>query len=224
MTQTHAIKNAHPWSTSGECGIVRKAQKEDLPIIVTIHQAAFATFFLTRLGRRFLYQHYGLALRCRTGIFLVAEGASGLDGFVCGYVDPEEFYGLMRQSRMIFAMPLLSALIRQPSLATKVTRCIQRIEQPASDRLAHSCELASIAVRPNACGKGVGQTLVKAFLKQAWITGAQHVYLNTDANENEAVNALYRKLGFQLRRRFQKDKGRLMNEYVIDRMSADRQQ
>jgi len=196
---------------------VRRAEKADLPRIVAIHQEAFSHFFLTRLGRGFLYRYYDLVLRYRAGILLVSEGSDGLEGFACGFADPEEFYALMRRRRRSFLAPVLSALVRRPSLAAEIARGIGRVERRASLRTAQSCELSSIAVSPEAGGRGVGKALVKAFLDAAWLWGAHHVTLDTDADDNETANALYQRSGFQFCRRYEKSKGRWMNEYVIHR-------
>ena len=45
---------------------------------------------------------------------------------------------------------------------------------------------------------------------------AHCVYLTTDADGNDAVNAFYRNAGFQCTRRFMQPGGRWMNEYVIN--------
>jgi ribosomal protein S18 acetylase RimI-like enzyme len=202
-------------------GTVRKAEQADLPGIVTIHLEAFKNFFLTRLGRGFLQRYYELVLRYRAGILLVREGRSGLEGFACGFVDPEEFYGLMSSSRGMFALPILSAVLRHPSLLANIFNSVQRVEAQAAQTSARSCELSSVAVRPEARGKGAGKALLKAFSEQAWSLGTQYVYLDTDADDNEGANALYRNAGFQFCRRFQKKKGRWMNQYVLDRATAN---
>jgi len=62
--------------------------------------------------------------------------------------------------------------------------------------------------------------LVGAFLAQARRMDAECVYLTTDADGNDAVNAFYRDVGFKPTRRFLQRKGRWMNEYVIDGMEA----
>lgn len=199
-------------------GVVRKATASDLPGIVTIHQKAFSHSFLTRLGGRFLGNYYGLVLNYRAGIILVVEGQNVLEGFVCGFVEPAEFYRLMWRSRRTFALPVLSKLIRHPSLATKVLYGIQRIQTPAPEWPARSCELSSIAVAPEKSGNGLGKALMRGFLEQARAMEAQCVYLTTDAEGNDAANALYRDVGFQQTRRFLQRKGRWMNEYVINGM------
>ena len=196
---------------------VRRAERADLPGIVAIHQKAFSHFFLTQLGGAFLYRYYELVLRYRAGILLVSEGSDGLEGFACGFADPEEFYALMRRRRRSFALPVLAALVRRPSLVAQIIRGMRRVERQASQRTARSCELSSIAVSPDAAGRGVGKALVKAFLDAAWSWGAHHVTLDTDADNNEPANALYQSSGFQFCRRYEKCKGRWMNEYMIHR-------
>src|SRR5260370_12798555 len=138
---------------------VRRAEKADLVRIVEIHQEAFSHFFLTQLGRGFVYRYYDLVLRYRAGILLVSEGSEGLEGFACGFADPDEFYALMRRRRRSFVLPVLSALVRRPSLTAQIVRGMRRGERQASQRTAQSCELSSIAVSPEAGGRGVGKAL-----------------------------------------------------------------
>ena len=149
--------NEHESMIGVLCGAVRKARASDVPGIVTLHQKAFSHSFLTRLGGEFLGNYYGLVLNYRAGIILVVEGQNVLEGFVCGFVDPAEFYQLMWRSRRTFALPVLSKLVRHPSLATKVLYGVQRIQTPAPEWPARSCELSSIAVAPEKSGNGLGK-------------------------------------------------------------------
>ena len=119
MTRTYAT-NEHPSKVGVQRGVIRTATTDDLPGIVDIHQKAFSHFFLTQLGGEFLRNYYGLVLDYRAGIMLVSEGPGVLEGFACGFVDPAEFYQSMWRSRWTFALPVLSALVRRPSLAAKV--------------------------------------------------------------------------------------------------------
>lgn len=222
MTRTCQINGHQAQIANGRTGVIRKASVEDLPDIVTIHQKAFRHFFLTRLGGEFLRRYYGLVLNYQAGILLTNERHGVLEGFACGFLDPAEFYALMRRNRQVFVLPTLSALVRQPFLAAKVLCGVQRIQTPASrGNSASCCELSSIAVTPEAAGAGLGKALLHAFLGQAWSMDAQYVYLTTDADGNEPVNALYRNAGFQQTRRFLQRKGRWMNEYVINRLEVD---
>src|SRR5579864_2346933 len=221
MTQPDSIDRAQPRNSGRECGIVRKATREDLPGIVTIHQRAFPHFFLTHMGGGFLRRYYGLVLRYGGGIFLVSETARGLEGFVCGFLDPGGFYGLWSRSRRGFLLPILWAVVRRPALITRIAAGLKRVSGPPPERTARTCELASVAVRPDAGGSGLGTALVKAFLGQAWTLGAESVYLETDAAGNEPANAFYRRLGFRLAGRTLKYKDRWMNQYRIDRRKEE---
>jgi glycosyltransferase involved in cell wall biosynthesis/ribosomal protein S18 acetylase RimI-like enzyme len=201
--------------------VVRNASPGDLEGIVAIHQTAFNHFFLTRMGAGFLRRYYELVLNYRTGIVLVSENRGCLNGFVCGFVDPAEFYRLMWRSRRTFACAALAAVFRHPSLAANVLHGVRRIQNSAAQGLPRSCELSSIAVIPEASGNGVGRRLMRAFLDQSRSKYAQCVYLTTDADANEAANALYRETGFEQSRRFLQRRGRWMNEYVFRHQPAD---
>ena len=195
---------------------VRNATPDDVPGLVTIHQKAFSKFFLTQMGSEFLRKYYSLVLTYHSGIILVSEGQNELRGFACGFVDPAEFYRLMWHTKFAFALPVLSALVRHPSLITKVLYGVRRIHRPAAEWPPRSCELSSIAVAPEASGNGSGKSLIRAFLEQARSMDSHCVYLTTDADGNDAVNAFYRNAGFQHTRRFMQREGRWMNEYVIN--------
>jgi len=219
MTGTFPL-DEHPSSNGDRGTVVREANATDLPGIVKIHQKAFSQFFLTQLGADFLRKYYALVLNYRAGIIVVSEGQSALEGFACGFMDPAEFYQLMWRRRGSFVRPVVSALVRHPSLAAKVLSGVHRIQAPESEWPARSCELSSIAVAPETTGNGLGKTLMRAFLAQARSMQAHCVYLTTDADGNDAVNAFYRDVGFKPTRRFLQRKGRWMNEYVISGMEA----
>ncbi len=200
--------------------VVRNATVSDLPAIVAIHRKAFDRFFLTRMGSAFLRRYYELVLRYRTGTILVSERRGAIDGFVCGFAEPAEFYRAMWRHRLAFVLPSLAALLRHPRLAADVMNAVRRIQTSASQGRCPSCEISSIAVRPEAAGQGVGRRLLEAFLDQPCARRADYVYLTTDADSNDAVNALYRDIGFRHSRRFLQKKGRWMNEYIFHRALA----
>jgi len=216
MTRRYPMNDQLGDTARGVTHLVRQATAEDLPEIVTIHQRAFSNFFLTRLGNEFLRRYYALVLHYQAGMVLVSERCGVLEGFVCGFVEPPEFYKLMWRNKRSFALPALAALVRHPALASGMLYGVQRVQTSASREPARSCELSSIAVAPEAGGNGLGRALVQAFVAWASSMDARCVYLTTDADANESANALYRQVGFQHTQRFLQRKGRWMNEYVID--------
>lgn len=72
-----------------------------------------------------------------------------------------------------------------------------------------------IAVLPTAKGKGIGDSLVNAFLQELTNRGLRFVDLTTDRENNVAANYFYHNLGFICERTFTTPEGRTMNEYVI---------
>ena len=164
---------------------------------MNIHQKAFSHFFLTQLGGEFLRNYYGLVLHYRAGIMLVSEGPVLSKASPAALSIPRNSTSLMWRSKRTFVLPVLSALVRHPSLAAKVLYGVHRIQTPESEWPARSCELSSIAVAPETSGNGLGKALMRAFLAQARSMDAQCVYLTTDADGNDAVNAFYRDVGFQ---------------------------
>ena len=221
MKPTYTMNGCHDATAIVRDNLVRSAVLQDLPGIVAIHQKAFSNFFLTRLGNEFLSRYYTLVLNYPEGIVLVSERYGRLDGFVCGFVEPPEFYRLMWLKKRAFVRPALLALIRDPSLAAGVLQGVRRIQTSASQRSGRSCELSSIAVAPEAGGNGLGKALVKAFVEEAQSMDAQCVYLTTDADGNDHANTLYRQVGFQQTQRFLQRKGRWMNEYVMNRVGIN---
>jgi glycosyltransferase involved in cell wall biosynthesis/ribosomal protein S18 acetylase RimI-like enzyme len=201
--------------------VVRPANSRDLPQIVSIHQSAFSEFFLTRLGSRFLRRYYELVLAYRSGIILAREKDGVLQGFVCGFMNPPEFYRMMWRQKRSFMLPALVALLRRPSLTGKMLSGIHRLQTSASQAQPVTCELSSIAVAPALSGNGAGKSLLRAFLAQSWSMRAECVSLTTDAENNDAANGLYRDIGFSVVRRFLQCKGRWMNEYLIQRPQTD---
>lgn len=210
--------SADPCSSSTDYpdNVIRRASADDLPGIVEIHRKSFGNFFLTRLGSEFLHRYYRFVLDYPYGIVLVSEGRSTLQGFACGFVDPAGFYRLMWRGKRSFAVPVLSALVRHPQLIKKVLYGVRRIQGTAARWPDGSCELSSIAVAPERAGNGLGKALIDSFLGEARSMHARYVFLTTDAEGNDAVNAFYRNAGFRHTRRFFHGEGRWMNEYVIN--------
>lgn len=199
--------------------VLRKARREDLGVIVRIHQDAFPGFFLTELGPRFLTQYYTAVLAYERGILTVALRDGCVAGFVCGFVEPTRFYRTMRARPHHYLLALVTGIVRRPSLVRRLAGNVLRVRGEAVKEVrAHDCELTSLAVSPFAQRTGAGRRLVRAFLDQAWAMGAQRVRLTTDADHNEGANRFYGSLGFHATRSFRLHGNRLMHEYVMDRL------
>lgn len=200
--------------------LIREATISDLSRVVAIHQVAFAGFFMTELGHRFLNAYYRQVLDFPHHLFLVCQSTldSPIEGFVAGFLNPHEFYYRLKKRKWHLALCAAVHLIVRPHRWTHALASLRRAQNLTqlpreSLRIA---ELASLAVHPKAQGKGIGKALVLAFLELAQEQGAHKVYLTTDASNNESVNSFYQRIGFHLTHQFWHTPQRLMNEYVYD--------
>ncbi len=194
---------------------IRFAIEADVGAIVNVHFASFQGFFLTFLGHRFLCELYAGILADPTGIVFVYVKENRILGFVAGMSQPAGFYRrLLRRSWWRFALASVIPVLKDPSILPRLLRAFRK-PQDVSDQ-ADNATLMSIAVDPDAQGRGVGYALVNTFLAEAARRGLKHVDLTTDGINNDAVNQFYQSMGFNLLHTFVTPEGRVMNEYVID--------
>ena len=193
---------------------MRRAAVADVTDMVSIHLRSFQGFFLTFLGPAFLRELYTATLMDSSGIGFVIEGENGICGFVTGTAQPAGFYRrLLRRRWWRFALAAALPLLKRPAIIPRLLRAFSMPEQATQQEGRGT--LMSIAVLPEAQGKGIGQSLMQAFLAEAARRGLRQVDLTTDQDDNEATNRFYQNLGFVCERTFTTPEGRTMNEYVI---------
>jgi ribosomal protein S18 acetylase RimI-like enzyme len=198
----------------------REATTSDLQAIVAVHEAAFAGFFLTQLGRGFLRQLYRSFIVEPDGICRVAEaqltpGGREVIGFVAGSSKPELFFrNLLLRRGLLFALAAVPGLLRHPLkvLPRLLSALSYRGERPPT--VQGGALLSSLGVHPNAARCGFGRVLVDAFCEDAARRGARAVYLTTDQQGNEAAKRFYERAGFRVLDMQARSSGRLMNTYV----------
>jgi len=198
--------------------IIRNAEIADLSQIVAVHRSAFPSFLMTRLGPLFLMQYYRLVLSYPRRVFLVADTAGTVCGFVAGFVAPSLFYKNLKAAKWRLAMSAFAYLAIRPWLWKRVLSSYGQAGRSAAHDGGDGAvaELASLAVAPASKGRGYGQRLVREFNTRAGADGAQRVVLTTDAECNERVNSFYQGLGFRSARSFVAGGERQMVEYVYE--------
>jgi ribosomal protein S18 acetylase RimI-like enzyme len=191
---------------------VRRACPEDIPEIVAIHVESFPGFFLSFLGPRFLRVLYESIVDHERGAAFVYLDNGEVAAFVAGVTDPSAFYRALIKHRLpAFMWAAMSAALRRPQIILRLFRALLYPSQtPRGDAIA---TLMSIGTRPKCQGRGIGRQLVEAFLAEMNRRGVRCVNLTTDRQNNDEVNAFYRKLGFTLVRTYGTPEHRQMNEY-----------
>lgn len=177
--------------------IIRNMVSADLAAIITIHKEAFEGFFLTRLGSSFLRAYYQTVLDFEANISMVAQDpdTDHILGFAVGFKDPDGFYSLLAKRRIRILPIIAIAVLRDLTLVPQVLRSKRRVEAEAQKPI-DAVELSSIAVRTQ--NMGVGRRLLDSFITEAHTTGAQTLYLTTDAIGNDSVRRFYEVHGFTL--------------------------
>ena len=192
---------------------IRPMHTRDVTSVVRVHTSSFANFFLTFLGPSFLKELYSGTIIDPSSIAIVADSDRTVDGFVTGTVAPAGFYRrLIRKRWWRFGLASVIPLIRRPTIAPRLLRAFAMPNQTANKQFCAT--LMSIAVDPNIQCKGIGRTLVLAFLRESSRRGIKQVDLTTDAVNNDAVNHFYANLGFVCNREFITPEGRQMREWV----------
>jgi ribosomal protein S18 acetylase RimI-like enzyme len=192
---------------------IRAMSAVDVDRVTDIHVGAFAGFFLTYLGRRFVRLFYSETVALGE-IALVAESEGAIVGLVMGSTSPGRFFTRLLQRRAVgFAVAALPAVARRPRILLRVTRALLKPRE--AGRPVGTATLLSVAVAADAQGLGAGRKLVVAFLEEARRRGATRVDLTTDKTCNDRTNAFYRSLGFQVGREITTPEKRILNEYEL---------
>ena len=199
--------------------MIRRAGRSDVDAVVAVHGAAFAGFFLTSLGPRFLKLLYEGHVEHESAVLLVAcsDGTDSgeIVGFVAGTTRPEAFFASLRAARGLqMTSAALPALLRRPWVVGERLWAAVRYSGEKPTAIGNAALLSSLAVRPDAAGRGTGQRLVEAFCREAALQGASTVYLTTDSSGNDPANAFYGRCGFLRVAELARPRGRIMNVYL----------
>jgi ribosomal protein S18 acetylase RimI-like enzyme len=194
---------------------IRKMSNADLEEVVQIHIKAFPGFFLTLMGRQFLFNLYNCFLNDDLSICIVAVKDTSIKGFIVGNMDPDNFFRkILRKKGYLFFLNSVNALLRHPIMVSQKLLYALRYRGDHPVKYKNGTLLSSIGVDPDLELKGIGSHLLKAFCHEAFKGGSDVVYLTTDKSGNENVNLFYKKNGFRLECIVEKTGGRNMNIYI----------
>jgi GNAT superfamily N-acetyltransferase len=196
--------------------ILSELKSDRIEDVVSVHLKAFPGFFLSFLGKRFLSEFYKSFMEDSQGIGFVAQGDNEeILGVVVGALNPEGYFKrLLKRRWWEFGVASVNAILRKPSSIPRLVRAMfYRGDAPTGQKRAL---LSSIAVTPDAQGKGIGKLLVSRWVEEAVYRGSKGCYLTTDAENNELVKSFYESLGWKMGGSYVTPGGRRMNRYVFD--------
>ena len=188
------------------------SEQEKIRKLSKLHTRAFPDFFLTQLGVGFLDALYKGYLNDERSGIIVAEDNGRLAGFIAYSYDYPNFYkGLIKHHLLRFAFCSLGAAVRHPSFIKRLLGAFKKSD--SVDKKEKYVELASICVEPKIGKQGIGSKLIDHLKGMVDFNNYAYINLETDAENNDAVNRFYVKNGFELARSYFSPEGREMNEY-----------
>lgn len=178
--------------------LIRKANKNDVKVIVSIHQQAFPDFFLTTLGSRFLQLYYKCMCKCEDAVTLCAEEDGVVKGFATSSYYSHGFNtALIKKNLFKFGLMGVELLFTKPKAILRLVKNLdKKAEGNAMEDNGEYAELYSIAVKPGNQGSGIGKKLLITTEEDV----AKHnrkISLTTDYYNNEKTIGFYHSLGYQ---------------------------
>ena len=193
---------------------ITQKNKEIISAVTEIHVKTFKGFFLTFMGKGFLRKMYlSYVLYKDSGILFAYNGDNPV-GFLAYSSDMSGLYKYMLKHGFIsFVYYAFLAFIRRPKAFFKLFGALNKSEE--SEREEKYLRISSIGVLPTEKGKGLGSALINALKGSDDFKGCEYISLETDADNNDKVNAFYCNNGFTLFRSFTTRENRKMNEYRL---------
>jgi len=191
---------------------VKELSIRDSYQMAEIHLNSFKGFFLSSLGKTFLWRFYKAILKNDKGIAIGIFYENKLVGFAVGAQSKSGFYkNLLIRNFIPLALSASVNLLKSPR---KIKTLIQTLlsSESAEEKYMSYATLLSICVSPEKKGQKVGKLLLEAFEIEVlkYNTG---VSLTTDSLNNEYVNKFYSSNHYVLVNQYKQGK-REMNFYV----------
>lgn len=188
---------------------------EDIKPLAQLHRRAFPGFFLSSLGEPFLEEFYRGFLGDATAVSVVARREGAIEGAAVGTLQPAAFFArLLRRRWLGLIAASIRAVLAQPAALPRLVRAVRY--RGGSEGALNGALLSSICVDPTSRTRGVGGSLLTAWVEQVRAAGADRAFLTTDAKANDAVNSFYISHGWSRSREFTTKQGRDMFCYTLD--------
>lgn len=184
--------------------------------LAELHVRSFPGFFLAQLGPAFLTRFYRGYGRDPEAQVLTYRKDGKIIGCVVGTTNPGGFYGrLLKRDFLGFGATAAIAGLRNPAAIKRILRGLT-YRGGESGGEPGAALLTSICLDPEQRGSGLGGKLMQDAFRMFARAGADSVVLTTDADDNDAVNAMYSKLGGDRDHTWTTPEGRRMNRYRFD--------
>lgn len=192
--------------------IIRDLKIEDANVVAGLHKRAFSSFFLTKLGHRFLVNFYTAIFQSKDSINVGLFIDDKLVGFAVGAQKSQSFYtNILKKNFLKLGLAAFIPLLLNPLYIYRLFISLTSSSE-VDESIKEDAILLSICVDPINSTKGNGTLLLSKFEGIAF-GFSDLISLTTDANDNDSVNSFYTRNGYQLHKSFYQGK-RKMNYYI----------
>lgn len=175
---------------------VREATKQDIEAIVRIHEQAFPSFFLTKLGSAFLQLYYKSVMMHSDGVLLVCKKDDMPIGLCAGTILSTGFNKrLIKANFLQYSIESLKLLLSKPKSLIHLIKNMSK-EDPSVGDNGEYAELLSIAVDPTVQRSGAGKAMLLELENEIREKGGKKLSLTTDYANNEKTMGFYKSLGY----------------------------
>lgn len=175
---------------------VQEAKKHDIDAIVRIHEQAFPSFFLTKLGSAFLRLYYKSVMDHSDGVLLVCKKDDVPIGLCAGTVLSAGFNKrLIKANFFQYVIETLKLLLSKPKSLIHLMKNMSKEDSSVGDNGEYA-ELLSIAVDPTVQRSGAGKTMLLDLENEIRKKGGEKLSLTTDFENNEKAIGFYKSLGY----------------------------
>ena len=182
---------------------VRAGTEADAMLAATLHASEISDGFLSSLGRPFLRRLYRRVVREPQSFLLVAQSDGNAVGFIAGAEDVRALYrSFIRRDGLVATAAALPKILRSWRRVLETLRYPGETHETNGDGPSKPAsplppaELLSVAVAPNARGKGAGRALVQAFTAELTRRGVPGARVVVGADNDAAIH-LYEQCGFR---------------------------
>lgn len=190
--------------------IVRRARKEDINELVSVHLIRFNNFFLTTLGKDFLNTFYKAFLK-EPGVLIVLVDEGSIKGFAAGSINNTSFFKkLLKNNLFEFIISGIQILFTNPIALKRIFKNTKKAE---GANIVYA-ELLSIATEHNK--KGYGKLLLDKFEEEIKSVNKENIpiSLTTDYENNEKVIKFYQEAGYEVYQVFESYQNRKMYRFI----------
>lgn len=174
----------------------QKIEKRDAVDVATLHISGINRGFISSLGPEFVSGLYEILAEDNESIVLAAREDGKVIGFIAFSKNIKKLY---RMAMLKYGVRIAWLLGRKLLSWSRIKKLIGTLFYPFKKNKLNlpETELLSMAVAPEAQGKGIGSMLVREGLAECKRRGVSKIKVLVAA-DNLAANMLYQKCGFNL--------------------------